>query len=250
MISKDCAYPTTRHPIRLFEQLEAPVRITSEAGTTESDPEITRGVFGEGSRKGAFRIIVLLGEVMKCFGGSLPSGQSVYRVGNRCDPDVAARVFIESEYIVRRQSVSGFVDCLRPRVSELSDVTYFRKTVEPGTSGHPPFSHAILERDLIPTPTKIDDVLRNVRPNGGEAFTIELIDGPPYVKAAANNTQLAFPVFEDGCDSAAAKAICFAESGKSGARDFYSAAASGSQPEIAVEILVQRPYARIVKALS
>src|SRR5437016_2084815 len=92
---------------------------------------------------------------MKGLGRSVPSGQHTVGISQCADPDVAARIFEETEDIVGRQPVSYCVDGLRTRVAELRRTGWSGIAHQPLASRHPPLALAVLKRPLIPAPSPV-----------------------------------------------------------------------------------------------
>src|SRR5467141_660311 len=89
--------------IRLFgntERREAAVTIAHEASDIESYPEISRCVFAECSRRRRGNTVGGL-VTMKCFSRAFPSSKGVFTGGNCANPNIAARVFKETEHFIR-----------------------------------------------------------------------------------------------------------------------------------------------------
>src|SRR5581483_870663 len=155
---------------------EAPVTITGQAAAdAEPDPHVARAVFGKRDRvkAGERSQAVLLSVGMKSPGGPVPARKTTSV--SSAHPDVAARIFKQTEDVVTGKPVARGVDGFGRRAGETVKAVYFRQAVQTLAGRHPPLGRAVFQHELIPPPAKISG-LGEPEPNRGEALAIESVN--------------------------------------------------------------------------
>jgi hypothetical protein len=112
---------------------------------------------------------------MKSLCSALPSGQQKIGIAQCADPDVATRIFKDSEDFIARQPIAGCIGGLRARSGNVLKPLQPGVTHKPLTGAHPPFPATILKHNLIPAPAPVGQAFWQSNSRRSKATAIEAV---------------------------------------------------------------------------
>src|SRR5215470_1234035 len=113
---------------------------------------------------------------MEGLGSAVPSGKHTIGITYSADPYITTRIFKQTKYVISGKPVSDGIDRFGTDVADLLEAGQGRVANKPLTGVHPPFTDAVLERDLVPAPAPISHSLWQGKPHRVKSVAIELAD--------------------------------------------------------------------------
>src|SRR5262249_6937617 len=146
------------------------------------------------------------------------------------DPKIFPRVFKQAEdEIAHRQPVLGCVNCFRSCVRQAIETVGLGKTIQALPGGKPPFSPAVLQSMLVPTPSIIRAGQREMGADRRKSLPIETVNKVFFFVHNAEPLEI---IFKNAANTETAEPVCLVETRNSGGCDTHGPAAFAAEPKI------------------